>query len=240
MAKIFSQLERAQLENLTTAQEPALGATGRTWLNTDTGLVRVDDGTTIKDVGTASVPTGGLLDFAGSSAPVGWLLCDGTEVSRATFAALFSVVGTTYGIGDGGTTFNLPDLRGRVVAGKDDMGGVAANRITVAESGITGTTLGDAGGAESHALITAELASHTHTGTTPSGGAHAHSVPSSENSATFGSNGTAAEPNGGTGSTIPIASCGAHTHSFTTDSEGSGNTHQNTQPTLIMNKIIKT
>ena len=77
------------------------------------------------------VPTGVVQPFAGSTAPSGWLLCAGQAVSRSTYADLFSAIGTTYGAGDGSTTFGLPDLRGRVVAGEDDMGGTAANRLQV-------------------------------------------------------------------------------------------------------------
>ena len=84
-------------------------------------------------------------------------------VSRATYSDLFAAIGTTYGAGDGSTTFNLPDLRGRVAAGRDDMGGSAANRITNGGSGIVGTTLGAAGGAETHTLTTAQIPSHSHT-----------------------------------------------------------------------------
>src|SRR5947209_3792877 len=65
-----------------------------------------------------SVPTGSLLPFAGTAAPTGYLLCDGSAVSRTTEAALFAVIGTAYGKGDGSTTFNLPDMRGRAAFGK--------------------------------------------------------------------------------------------------------------------------
>jgi len=60
------------------------------------------------------VPVGSVMPFAGATAPTGWLLCDGSAVSRTTYAQLFQVIGTTYGAGDGATTFNLPDMRGRV------------------------------------------------------------------------------------------------------------------------------
>ncbi len=66
----------------------------------------------------AGVPTGVLAQFAGATAPSGWLLCDGAAVSRTTFATLYAEIGTAYGVGDGSTTFNLPDLRGRVPVGK--------------------------------------------------------------------------------------------------------------------------
>lgn len=86
------------------------------------------------------MPAGTVLPFAGISSPTGWLLCDGSAVSRTTYSRLFSAIGSTYGAGDGSTTFNLPDLRGRAVAGKDDMGGTAANRLGVTMSGTRGST----------------------------------------------------------------------------------------------------
>ena len=73
------------------------------------------------------MPAGMLFPFAGASAPTGYLLCHGQAVSRTTYADLFTAIGTTYGTGDGSSTFNLPDLRGRVIAGQDDMGGSSAN-----------------------------------------------------------------------------------------------------------------
>jgi microcystin-dependent protein len=105
------------------------------------------------------LPTGVVVPFAGASAPDGYLLCYGQAVSRSSYSDLFAAIGTTWGAGDGSTTFNVPDLRGRVAAGKDDMGGTAANRITNAVSGIVGTTLGAAGGdqnmpAHVHGMLT--------------------------------------------------------------------------------------
>jgi microcystin-dependent protein len=86
------------------------------------------------------VPAGTIVAFAGATAPPGWLLCDGSAVSRAMYASLFAAIATTYGAGDGSTTFNLPDLRGRTAVGRDDLGGVAANRIQISTT-IT-TTIG--------------------------------------------------------------------------------------------------
>jgi microcystin-dependent protein len=85
----------------------------------------------------STFPSGVMVPYAGSSAPTGWLLCFGQAVSRSTYAALFTAIGTTYGAGDGSTTFNLPDARGRVIAGKDDMGGSAASRLNTS---LTGTS----------------------------------------------------------------------------------------------------
>jgi microcystin-dependent protein len=84
--------------------------------------------------------TGEVVPFAGSTAPAGALLCYGQTVSRTTYAGLFAAISTTYGGGDGSTTFHLPDLRGRVVAGKSDMGGSDAG--TLAGGGVLGATLG--------------------------------------------------------------------------------------------------
>lgn len=95
---------------------------------------------TLVDPSIGGIPAGAYLPFAGSTAPTGWLLCAGQAVSRTTYAALFAVVGTTYGIGDGSTTFNLPDLRGRVIAGKDDMNGTAANVLNVTLTGTRAST----------------------------------------------------------------------------------------------------
>lgn len=80
---------------------------------------------------------GVMMDFCGATPPDGWLICDGSAVSRATYARLFAVIGTTFGSGNGTTTFSLPDGRGRVIAGKDNMGGTAANRLNVNLNGTT-------------------------------------------------------------------------------------------------------
>src|SRR5258706_233373 len=74
---------------------------------------------------TASIaaPTGTVIAYAGATQPGGWLFCNHVPVSRSTYAALFAVIGTTYGVGDGSMTFNVPDLRGRVAAGLDNLGG---------------------------------------------------------------------------------------------------------------------
>lgn len=88
-------------------------------------------------------PVGALMPFAGSTAPARYLLCTGQAVSRLTYSALFAVIGTTYGIGDNTTTFNVPDLRGRAVFGVD--GG--ANRLTTAIGGVA-NALGATGGDE--------------------------------------------------------------------------------------------
>lgn len=78
---------------------------------------------------TAAIPTGTVSQFAGSNAPSGWLICDGSAISRSTYSTLFGVIATTYGAGDGSTTFNLPDLRGRVLVGLSSSGPAQVNTI---------------------------------------------------------------------------------------------------------------
>ena len=87
----------------------------------------------IKDKSGYLSPVGSLIMYAGSSAPTGWLLCDGSAVSRSTYD-LFSAIGTNYGAGDGSSTFALPDLRGRMPLGLDNMGGTSANIVTNAQA----------------------------------------------------------------------------------------------------------
>lgn len=195
------------------------------------------------------IPSGVLAPCAmdASSVPSGWLLCDGDDVSRETYSDLFDAIGTTYGAGDGSTTFTLPDLRGRVPLGK-------------AESG-TGDTLGETGGALDHVHTGP---SHTHT--TPD---HTHSVSVSGSAASAGAHshggstgltgGTRSDPDssgslvGNTGShQHSIGSDGSHSHSVsaggtaassgagTTGSSGTGNTGSANPPFQTFNYIIKT
>lgn len=95
-----------------------------------------------------AIPTGVIFPFTSSTIPAGWLLCDGAAVLRSLYYQLFDVIGTTYGAGNGTTTFNLPDLRGRVIAGRDNMGDTAANRLTSTYFGSSTGTLGNTGGYE--------------------------------------------------------------------------------------------
>lgn len=95
-------------------------------LDSDNAVQVVDAGITLAKlaaaVAQALVPTSSLVAFGGSTAPTGWLICDGTAVSRTTYATLFGVIGIANGAGDGVTTFNLPDMRGNFLRGTDNMG----------------------------------------------------------------------------------------------------------------------
>jgi microcystin-dependent protein len=83
----------------------------------------------MKNIANRTCPTGSIIMYGAATAPAGWLECNGDAVSRTTYSALFSVIGTTYGSGDGTTTFNLPDLRGEFIRGWDHGRGVDKNRI---------------------------------------------------------------------------------------------------------------
>ncbi|BAO20617.1 putative tail collar domain-containing protein [Pseudomonas phage PPpW-3] len=169
------------------------------------------------------------------------MLCYGQAVSRTTYAGLFAVIGITYGAGDGSTTFNLPDLRGRVPAGVDNMGGTAAGRLTTAAGGVNAAVLGAVGGASTHTLTAAQMPGHTHAGTTAAGGAHKHNIPA-KNSDGSGTNDTTTLMYGTTKteSTFTyMATAAAHTHTFTTDSAGGGAAHPVVQPTMALNHIIR-
>lgn len=165
----------------------------------------------------ALAATGVVLPFAGATAPAGWLLCAGQLVSRATYAALFAAIGTAYGAGDGSTTFGLPDLRGRVPAGKDNMGGTAANRLTTAGSGVNGATLGAVGGTETHTLTEAQMPAHSH-----------------RYNDAFNDNAVGGNVTGGGNQGRPASNAAA-----VSGASGNSQAHNNTQPTLVANYIIK-
>lgn len=213
--------KQVQRRRGTTVQHATFtGAQGEITYDTDKKKPVCHDGATAggfelarqSDLASA-IPPGIIMDYGGSSAPSGWLLCYGQAINRNTYAALFAVIGTAFGSGDGSTTFNLPDARGRVSAGKDDMGGASANRLTNQSGGLNGDVLGATGGLETHTLTAAQMPSHTHSVNEPVG----QVLPAGP----------------GVGAAGPVSAT-------TTGSAGSGGAHNNVQPTIIFNKIIKT
>ncbi len=162
---------------------------------------------------TNVVPAGTIGHTASSTTPSGYLLCYGQAVSRTTYAALFTAIGTTYGSGDGSTTFNVPDNRQRAIIGKGNMGGTDAARMTAASvSGEQSVNLGGTGGADTHILTVNELPGHT------------HDLPR-------------AAGTGGSGNFVQADNTQSGT--FATGSTGAYYAHSNTQPWIAFNTIIK-
>ncbi|MBP1091956.1 phage tail protein [Bradyrhizobium diazoefficiens] len=191
-----------------------------------------------------NIPIGGMIDYTGAVAPnSSFVLPFGQAISRTTYATLFSLLSTTYGTGDGSTTFNIPDLRGRVVAGKDDMGGSAASRLTSSYFGGTATTLGAVGGGESHTLTVAELPSHYHDAFIFDPG-HRHNYDSSNNSQPNQTGGGSLGLNIAANNTVTSAeTTGVRVNSSNgldkTGSTGSGTAHAIVQPTIVLSKILR-
>lgn len=178
--------------------------------------------------GSGSSPSGSLTAFAGATAPTGWLICDGSAVSQTTYASLYAVVGSTYNTGgEGAGNFRLPNIKGRVIVGLD-------------ASDSDFNVLGETDGAKTHTLTTAEMPSHNHTGSI-SGGSHSHSM-STGAALTLGA-GNSLFANSGN---PPVTSAGntgtsaSHSHTLSINNEGSGGAHNNLQPYIALNWIIKT
>jgi microcystin-dependent protein len=176
--------------------------------------------------GIEGIPTATIVPWSSASVPTGFLECNGAAVSRSTYAALFAIVGTTYGAGDGATTFNVPDLQDNVAVGKSGTKALAstggANTTPVTAGGNIGGTTANA------TLSTPQLASHSHPGSfnkTPVGGIGG--PPS----------GSIAGPSTSTGST---GSGGGHSHNMSATFSGNTANPSVLQPYLTIIYIIKT
>jgi microcystin-dependent protein len=205
--------------------------------------------TDLQKAGASVEPSGQITMFAGATAPNGWLLCQGQAVSRTTYASLFSVISTTYGAGDGSTTFNVPNLVGRVAVGLNSGDAIM-------------DALGETGGSkDSVAVSHSHNTSHSHTTPASTSGGHSvdhtHGITLYSNTAFDSTSG--GRPVGGDGTAVPAtptangATNGAstsHTHTVpavTTDSQsvtsvtdGVSGTNANLPPFITLNYIIKT
>lgn len=196
------------------------------------------------------IPPGSLMNYGGAitahagavstsstpgQPPRGWLWCAGQAVSRSTYGALFTVIGTTWGSGDGATTFNVPDLRGRTIIGLDNMGGSDAGRISAAN------TLGGAGGSNTISQAMLPNVSLSVSGTTSSDGSHTHSIDPPTNGTLY----TSGPNGGGSGNTInnvgssSTSSGGAHTHTFSGSASTGGSGSEHLPPYALAHILIK-
>lgn len=210
----------------TSSTRPASPDTGTMIYETDTAKLLVWNGSAWVDV-YPSQPTGSLIAFAGSAAPTGWLLCDGTAVSRTTYATLFSTISTTYGAGDGSTTFGLPDMRGRAPIGAGT------------GTGLTARTRGQLVGSEA-------LESHTHY----EGDLRAAVGAVNGNAGWLGYEASTLSPRGpgaitnytvyGTGFNNGYLTFNHHTRVYGTTGTPNAGSTGNVQPSIVTNFIIKT
>ena len=160
------------------------------------------------------VPTGSVSAYGASSAPTGWLVCDGTAINRTTYSALFAIISTTYGVGDGSTTFNLPNLKGRVVVG-----------YTASETEFD--ALGETGGEKTHTLTGGEsgIAAHSHS-------SQYFTTGSADGNQSASYIYVGGQKDGGTGAAGPSTSTAGDT--------SAASAHNNLQPYITLQYIIKT
>lgn len=210
-------------------------------------------GSSFEPIKIPIVPTGVIEMFAGAVAPIGWLICDGSIVSRMAFSDLFKIIGTTYGVGNSNNTFTLPDMRGRMPIGMGT-GSSLTTRSLAGTVGAETATLSE-GNLPSHthtASVGTESVTHTHTGT--SGGEstnHVHNF--SHTAGTSGSYGlfdsatasSSGQPSTGgiqqnhTHATTTGNESANHTHSVTNTNTGSGTAFGIMPPSIVVNFIIK-
>jgi len=209
-------------------------------------------GSAFQAVQPSVIPCGIIQMFAGSTAPNGWLVCDGSTVSRSAYSDLFKIIGTTYGAGNSNTTFTLPDMRGRFAMGAGTGTGLNSSGTgAISGSSQTARTVGQWLGEETHLLTTAELASHSHANTVSGGSTGSMSANASHthsNSHVMGTSGgqygfsdTGNAGSSGRGTTLGTNT--DHSHTFTPSisnaNAGSDSRHATIPPCVVVNYIIK-
>ena len=198
-------------------------------------LIASDGTNVVLSITNIGGSVGDIKATAATSAPSGWMLCYGQAVSRTVYAALFAALGTAWGTGDGSTTFNVPDLRGRVLAGLDNMGGSNANRMSTV---MASSTLGAVGGDQNLQYHThgATDSGHSHVAS-DSGHTHAYQNPQANTSrnTSFGGGFGVAVDNTGVG--FANITVGTGYANITVSGNGAGNS-QNIQPTAMINYVI--
>lgn len=194
------------------------------------GAMQINGGLNIDGIMGGSVPTGLIVPWSAfyNNMPNGWLACEGQAISRTTYNKLYNIVSTQYGSGNGSSTFNVPDLRGRVIAGYNG-------------SNSNFNDVGKKGGSETHKLTMSEMPSHNHSGSTNSTGNHKHDMRGWRLTTNGGSYKVRAREDisgdGWDGGNIGYS--GNHSHSFSTSYIGSNGYHNNLQPYMSVVYIIK-
>lgn len=194
------------------------------------------------------IPTGFISMVAHPNAKPneGWLWCDGSAISRSTYLNLFNAIGTTYGAGDGSTTFNVPNFNGRGPVGRDPSDSSFSN-------------YGNTGGSKTHTLSVNEMPSHNHTASTNSAGNHNHGIGGlgrivttnrvtnfGHRTANTGTSGAAYSPayagdgSQSIGSENNTSNAGSHSHTVSVNNRGGGQAHNNMPPYLTVGFVIKT
>lgn len=171
--------------------------------------------------GVSNIPVGAILIYGSATPPADHLLCDGSEVSRSTYSDLFTVLGVTFGAGNGTTTFNLPDLKGRAPMGVGT------------GSSLTARAMGDKTGTETHALITSEMPSHTHSVTDPG---HTHTSSFIAAATVVGPHITRSS---GAATTERTINTSTDTTGVTIADTGGDDAHENMAPYLVCPFIIR-
>lgn len=198
-----NEIKNSITENL--AQAPSNPTTGQQYFNTTDNKLYYYNGTEWVDLTKSSgssnsgVAIGTIVNWPSNSLPVGWLKCDGSAISRTNYSSLFSIIGTTFGAGDGSTTFNLPNITDKNILGNG--------------------TLGQLGGNNSVTLTTDNLPSHTHTFT---GKAHTHSFSATSGSSNANTSSAGAHTHSFSDTS---SSAGAHTHSVSLTTGSDSHTH---------------
>jgi microcystin-dependent protein len=192
------------------------------------------------------IPIGASVDFWGSSAPnSSFVLAYGQAISRTTYATLFSLLGTAYGTGDGSTTFNVPDCRGRFIAGADGMGGTLAGRLN-ATGGMNGVGIGATGGAQTHTLTLGELPTGiTATGSgsasvTVAGGQTLPAISNGWSNVSIQNGGASGIQFNGTQTVQNVSTInGSATGITTTSNNTGGSAHIIVPPAIVANKLLR-
>jgi len=221
-----------------------IGVTANRAVATDSNGLPVASATTATELGYVSgvtsaiqtqlnaipvnTPSGIMVDFAGTAAPTGWLLCDGSSYSTGTYPALFAAIG--YAWGGSGANFNVPNMSRRVSVGS---GGSA--------TGTLGNTVGSIGGEETHTLTTPEIPAHNHPASSVvTDPGHLHGITEGDNSNVNNENFTTKTATNSPYSQNTLTAVTGITVATTISNTGGGGSHNNMQPSAVVTKIIKT